>query len=415
MTTSPELAAALVAASKIPAANQAVAASFIQRDDVALAFWLALVADRASFLLGPPGVAKTAVTQFLSGLVSDLKFYEELMPTVVSPEQLLVSETEILETQAQGGGKSIRVKNKMGNAADAHLVFLDEIWKTQPAVAKVLFDLLMADGIRLGGQFFQTPTLGVVTASNELAEPGNQLEALWSRMAFRFLVKPLDRAGKMRMLQSRLAQGMNGGAKKHNPVMNLADVEALQAGRSQVQIPTDIFEAVLKIAYEDLWEKNKEGFAWLVSDDRRFDVIREGLQAHALIHGRGVVAKADLSVLRYMLWDTPEQIPTVEAAIAPYCRTPLSEARQIVDELLAAGGNLHLFAEGNTGKVTNAVKAVDAAKDALGALAAGAGVDGSVIRKWIAELTSVSGEVAMGAMDPSKRKPWSDITARFRS
>ena len=98
---------------KIEALNAAVAGQFVQREQIVLAFWLAIIADRASFLFGPPGVAKTAVTSFLSKLVKGMIFYEELMPVVVSPEQLIVGETALTERQNADGSKSVSVKARI--------------------------------------------------------------------------------------------------------------------------------------------------------------------------------------------------------------------------------------------------------------------------------------------------------------
>jgi hypothetical protein len=47
-------------------------------------------------------------------------------------------------------------------------------------------------------------------------------------------------------------------------------------------------------------------------------------------------------------------------------------------------------------------------------LVAGAGgSDASAIQKWVGQLGTVSGKVAMGAADPTKRAPWEEITALF--
>jgi len=341
---------------KIQAANATINTTFVDRGLIALAFWLAVISDRTSFLFGPPGVAKTAVASFVSKLVTGMSFYEELMPVVVSPEQLLVAETELVERVNLDGSKSVRVQNRLGLAAGAHLVLLDEVWKAQPAVLKVLFDLLLADGVRLGGEFHETPTLGVLAASNELPESGCQLEALWARMAFRFSIMPLDRAGKIRMLHMRREQDLNGKNGVVAP-LTLDDLHTLQAARKLVEVSDELFGTVLDI-YEALLQQDAEGFRWLWEDDRRLDMVREGLQAHALMNGRAKATKADLAVMRYMLWNTPEQIAVIEGVLAPYVRTPLAEAKEMLDVLLAAGGKVDGFLRGTHPRAADALSAV---------------------------------------------------------
>ena len=296
------------------------------------------------------------------------------MPVVASPEQLTVSETAISERANADGSKAVVVVNKIGLAAAAHLVSLDEIWKAQPPVLKVLFDLLLADGVRLGGKFHETPTLGVLAASNELPEEGNQLEALWARMAFRFDVRPLDRSGKFSMLQKRREQDLNG---KEKPVqhLELVDLHTLQEARHLVVIGDDIFKDVLDI-YEALVQKDQAGFQWLWDDDRRLDMVREGLQAYALMHGRTAVTRAHLAVLEYMLWNTQEQISVIRGVLAPYIRTPLSEVQELVDALLSPSGTVETVCKGDRSKGVPAITQCEEALKKIAELSGKASDDG---------------------------------------
>jgi|GEM_PF-1038664 len=348
-------AAALAAA--IAAASAAVLRDFVRRDDIVRAVWLALVSDSAAFFLGPPGVAKTATVQRLSKEIEGCVFFEALMPAIVSAEQLFVESTSIEEQLLADGAKSIAVKQTLGRAANAHIFFADEIWKAEPMVLQPLLDLARADGVRHEGAFHDTPIMAFLAASNELPEDGSRLGAMWSRMIIRVDVRGLDRSGRKVMIESRLRQQRGQTATNAAAQMSVEDIQLLQRARPFIELPVPIVEIVLEII-EELCKKDAEGFRWLAEDDRRFGFVCDVLQANALIHERAAVSKQDLGVLEWMLWNTTEQIGVIRGVLAPYIRTPLSEAREMLDALLASSGLVDGYLNGANSKAADALAAI---------------------------------------------------------
>lgn len=380
-------AAALAA--KIQGIKASVLESNIQRGDIFEAVCLAIVSGRPAFLLGPPGVNKTGTVQAIARFIDGAEFYEALMPTIVSVEQLLVESTSIEEVPTADGGKEIRTRDQLGRAANAHVMFADEIWKAEPRLLQTLLDLSKGDGVRHGGSMVKTPLLAFLAASNELPDPDGQLGAMWSRMTIRLNVRPLDRRGKAQLVKARLNRQRGPAPAK----LTLEEIETLRQARRQVQVPDEIVETVFEI-YQTLLDQSPDEFAWLWSDDRRFGRVFDVLQAHALLDGRDRVAKADLAVLRYLLWDEPEQIATVEAVLAPYCRTPVSEAQEFVDALLVAGGLVAGFLAGANQKATDAIRQCKECKEALEEKRnqAGAG-DAAAIQALINQVKGVEQQV----------------------
>lgn len=333
------LETAIALAPKVKAISAEVLASHIQRDDIVEAFWLALISGRPAFFLGGFGIDKTGTIRSIVRYVDGLVFYDELIPNVGSPEQLFVDETEIEEAVDERGAKHIRVREKLGKAANAHIVFFDEKYKPQsPQILHAVIDLTKGDGIRHEGQMVVTPLLTSLGASNEIPGGEDNLGANWSRETIRVHLRSLDRGGKTQFVAARLSSARNG-KKKPASVVTLADVEALRSARPFVEVPQSVVDIVLDI-YQALLDEDAEGFEWLWDDDRRFGRVFDVLQAHALLEGRDTVIKTDLKVLEWLLWDTPEQIPTVLKVIAPYSRTPLDDAQEHVDALLAPGGKV---------------------------------------------------------------------------
>jgi len=159
------MAQAVALAAKVRGVSNDVLARHIGRADVARATWLALLTGRPAFFLGTPGVDKTGTVEAVASRIDGANFFEALMPTVVSVEQLIVESTSIDESPTDGGGKSIRTRDMLGRAALAHIVFADEIWKAEPRVLQTLLDLSKGDGVRHEGAMVKTPLLAFLASS----------------------------------------------------------------------------------------------------------------------------------------------------------------------------------------------------------------------------------------------------------
>lgn len=359
-----ETVAALAA--KIQSVSKDVLAKHIQRDEIVSATLLSLVSGRPAFFLGPPGIDKTGTIQDLARKIQGAIFYDALMPTIVSAEQLLVESTSIEEKPIGNGGKSISTRDTLGRAAKAHLLFADEIWKAEPRVLQTLIDLAKGDGVRHEGQMVKTPLLAFLSASNELPDTEGNLGAIWSRMTIRVAMNPLDRAGKAALVKARLARDRNSTATQ-SVQLTLADIKMLRKIRPQVKVPDSIVEIVLDIL-EQLRDEKAQDFSWLWSDDRRFGRIFDVMQANALLEGRTIISKQDLVVLEWLLWDTPEQIPIVKANVAPYCRTPLMDAQELLNALLSPAGAVEEVRKGARAKGVQAITQCEEAEKELGRL-----------------------------------------------
>lgn len=385
---------AVALAAQIKGISLNVLAKHIQREEIVQATWLALVSGRPVFFLGPPGVDKTGTVQALAGRIEGAVFYDALMPTVVSVEQLLVESTSIEEAAAPDGGKQIRTRDLLGRAATAHLVFADEIWKAEPRVLQTLIDLSKGDGVRHEGTLVKTPLLAFLAASNELPDPEGNLGAVWSRMTIRVAVDPLDRAGKTRLVRARLNRD-RATSVSASVQLTLADVEILRQARPFVEVPDEIIDTTLDIIQELVDDKSAD-FAWAWADDRRFGRLFDVMQANALLAGRTLVTKADLAVLEWLLWDTPEHIPVVKAELAPYCRTPLIVARELLDTLLAPSGVVEAVRKGNRAKGVQSITQCESALAELGHLKGEAMSDAAMtaeIEDLLQQVNSVKAEV----------------------
>ncbi|MDO8492122.1 MAG: AAA family ATPase [bacterium] len=388
---------ALALAPKVANVAADVAARNIGRESIIRATFLSLVSGRPAFFLGSPGINKTGTVQDVSRSIDGAVFYDALMPTIVSVEQLLVEQTSIEESTDANGIKSIRTRDTLGRAAAAHILFADEIWKAEPRVLQTLLDLSKGDGVRHEGRMLKTPLLAFVAASNELPDPEGNLGAMWSRMTIRAVVNSLDRAGKKSLVAARInrARGTASAPAK----LSLEDVEWLREGRPMVEVSDDIVEIVLDL-YQQLLDEDTAGFDWLWKDDRRFGRVFDVLQASALLDGRSKVNKSDLKALELLLWDTPEQIGAVKAKVAPLTRTPLSDAQEVVDTLLSPSGTVAEAKAGDRNKLVAALAQFDETEHELDRLAGEVSGDEKsailVLRKQVDEEKQVTVAAMLG-------------------
>lgn len=363
-------------AAKVQAITSEVLATHIQRSDVVKATWLSLISGRPAFFLGSPGVDKTGTVQDLAKRILGAVFYDALMPMIVSVEQFLVESTSIEEVPTENGGRQIRTRDKLGRAALAHLLFADEIWKGEPRVLQTTLDLAKGDGIRHEGVLVKTPLLAFLAASNELPDPEGNLGAAWSRMTIRVMVNPLDRVGKASLVKARLSRDRKSSTNQSSAQLTLADIDTLRKARPMVEISDEIIDTVLNI-YQELVDETSSDFKWAWADDRRFGRVFDVMQANALLDGRSKVGKQDIAILEWLLWDTPEQIAVIKTKIAPYTRTPFTDAQETVDTLLSPSGTISLVLGGDRAKGVQAITQCEAA---------------------LAELNRLKGEVTDGAM-----------------
>jgi len=360
------LTQAVALAPKVRAITEEVLKDHIQRDDVAQTAWLAMISGRPVFYLGAPGVDKTKTIQAMLRSVAGAKFQEEMMPMLATGAQLVVESTKLKESIDQDGDKTIAPVDNLGGAAQVDIFFGDEIWKTDEQVLKVLFDLFNLDDVRYEGQIVKNRLMTFMTASNELPDPESKLYALWSRLTIRVVVQSLDREGKKALVNSRLRRYRREalGEETSTPQLELEDLKLLRRARPFVEVPDQIVETVLDILQELVNDQSAD-FSWAWADDRRFGRIFDVMQAKALLDGRTTVTKADLAVLEWLLWDTPEQIPVVKAKVAPYCRTPLTEAQEVVDALLAPSGTVEQVLNGDRSKGVQALTQCENAGEEL--------------------------------------------------
>jgi len=247
-------------------------------------------------MIGPAGTAKSALSVELAKIVKGTTYFQWLLTRFSTPEEVF-GPLSLKELE-----KGVYKRVTATKMPEAHLVFLDEIFKANSAILNSLLTLINERLFYNDGSPVQVPLMSVIGASNEYPEEGEGLEALFDRFLLRFEIDFIaDETNFVAMMKGV-------GQTQEVPSITLEELTELQLLTAKVIIPDEVYEALSKIRVE----LRDEGIR---PSDRRFKQSLSVLQAKALLNQRQVVNVDDIEILENALWETVDQISTVSNVI----------------------------------------------------------------------------------------------------
>ncbi|EAI4483443.1 hypothetical protein A9451_03185 [Campylobacter lari] len=267
----------------------------LERDEVIKLVLLAFFSGKSIFLYGPPGTAKSMIAR-RSALAfgEDNHFFTYLMNRFSTPEEVFGP----IDIKALKENKLKRVTK--GYLPCANFAFLDEIWKSSPAILNTLLTIINEKIYKDGEDNIEVPLYGLICASNEFPAANQGLEALYDRMLIRYEVLPLEQRESFENLVQN-DEEIHICIKDH---FNINDLEKIFKESLKIHFSKEALEIFLNIKSDiELHNQNLEDIDELIYiSDRRYKNIAQLLKVCTYLNDRKEILPIDLALLEYCLW-----------------------------------------------------------------------------------------------------------------
>ncbi len=287
--------------------------AFLERREHVRMTLLALLAGHHVLLLGPPGTAKSQLARAICLCLEDGRYFEYLLSRFTHPDELFGP------VSIPGLKQEDYRRQTSGYLPDAHVAFLDEIFKANSAILNSLLTVINERIFHHGAPRDAVPLQGLIGASNEPPQE-DTLAALFDRFLVRLPVLPL--ASRESFLQVCLGQ-LDDFAPAPDDRLRLDDLTLLRRLSRRVQAD-EVAQQVIVAIREALQR------AGIEASDRRWRHAVELLRVAALTSGRDHLSNADLLLLRHCFGTPCEDDAEVQRAV---CEAVLGAQRVEIDLL----------------------------------------------------------------------------------
>ena len=371
-----------------------VKADIAERDELIECIAICLIAGKNLFILGDTGQAKSHAINEFRKRITGAKQYERLMSKQTDEEQLFgrldlsslipgnmpmdelmkdkryaeqSEKVEKLYEQYQNDGLSstlndavaeaknlLNVKHilcalrsgnpKMiteGKIPDSHIVFLDELFKSNDGILNSLLTALNEKVYTNEGQRVEIPVVSFFSASNEIPNFNDSAQAILKPLYDRFEIKVLteyvqEKDNRMKVLKSK----QSGSSNTAKTYITLAELEQMQREAEKVKVPDEINELMDNV----LCELRRHG---IHVSDRKYFGFTPIVRVRAYLNGNTEVQPQDLLVLKNYFWNEPSQIPTVGKILSDICENPIgAKTQELVEMARESFSELSGYADG---------------------------------------------------------------------
>ena len=283
--------------------------SFFERAELIDGALAALLSRSHVLLIGPPGTAKSMLAEELCTRIEGANYFQWLLTRFSTPEELFGAVS--LKGLEQDDYRRV-TSHKL---PEAHIAFLDEIFKANSSILNALLTLINERIFHNGRERITTPLITLFGASNELPDE-EELSALYDRFMFRFMTSYI--AEDFRFLKM-----LEGGTAEARTTLTFAELNELSEVARAVKVPGAILNEIAEL-------RRTLGREQIVVSDRRWKNSLDVLRAHATLFERSTVIEDDLMFLEHVLWKDPEERPKVTEILRRLVRGYEEEARELL-------------------------------------------------------------------------------------
>ncbi|WP_084643829.1 AAA family ATPase [Ferrimonas futtsuensis] len=265
-----------------------------EREETLAVALLGALTGQNSFLYGPPGTAKSLMARRIAQAFEGDDYFECLMNRFSTPDEVFgpVSLKELKEDRY--------LRQIDGYLPTARFAFLDEIWKSSPAILNTLLTLINERLFRNGEHSLPVPLMALMAASNEIPQDDQGLDALYDRFLIRLNVGPTRRWDNFEHL---LQQPPLSAPLEVEGRIPLSQWQSWQQELTLVTLSRGTL-AVIRHLRRQIAERS-DALSLYVSD-RRWQRAALLLKASAFFNDRDETNHSDALLLRHCLWSEPD-------------------------------------------------------------------------------------------------------------
>jgi MoxR-like ATPase len=277
----------------------------LEREEIVAITVLSAIAGQSAFLYGPPGTAKSLIARRMAGAFKESNYFEYLMQRFSTPEDVFgpVSISELK--------KDNYVRKTENYLPEADIAFLDEIWKSSPAILNTLLTIINERIFKNGNEVQKVPLKALIAASNEFPQDRAGLDALYDRFIMRLKVMPIKDRKNFEKVISK------GNVKE--PIESLHSFSNDEWSQiiddsENVTVSKEVFDIINRIKKEiesANVSKNSETADIYISD-RRWQKSVQIIKVAAWLNGRSTVIPVDALLLRHCLWSSEENLELIQ-------------------------------------------------------------------------------------------------------
>ncbi|NHQ84857.1 AAA domain-containing protein [Iodobacter sp. HSC-16F04] len=277
---------------RIGALINSVSAGMYEREEIIAVALLGVLCGQNTFLYGPPGTAKSLISRRIACAFDQPAYFEYLMNRFSTPEEVFGP----VSIKALKEDRYIRKTDCY--LPKAEFAFLDEIWKSSPAILNTLLTLINEHIFRNGESIEKAPLKALIAASNETPEPNQGLDALFDRFIVRLMVGPISEVENFeRLLDSKPTEAAI--TVPSDLIVKQSEWNEWRVAIGNVALSKETLTIIhlIRAALAERYEELK-----VYVSDRRWQRAAMLMKGAAFFNGRNQTNHNDALLLSHCLW-----------------------------------------------------------------------------------------------------------------